>query len=365
MSRIWSLTPPLRNHQVSVGLARRNFCFFLFDPFSAGRFWPQRDPVSETMRESMERAKGSAGIGYDLRRGTEEGKSPNGVRVFGGVNFVVGCTLHWSSIDQDFLPRQMMRGVRRGGHRVECLYWHREFRFFEITSFFLIFSVCGWHWAPCVTKNPEWAPFSVGFAPLQFLGFEISMQEPNFERFSWFGPLIFGVKKTSKCEFTQKSKKSHSGSTKNACRLTHRQLKKCASYPKKMTHRKKCVFFRNFEPPHFCTVFSTICGTVVEKSDEARELVFRVFGTSFPILRLRGAEIFGTAMCDRTAGFYHVLSVFVVLSVSVESAMECQMTCLVKCFLRCVFERYDVKSAMSLFHSIPLEKTAFGGNASL
>ena len=46
-------------------------------------------------------------------------------------------------------------------------------------------------------------------------------------------------------------------------------------------------------------------------------------------------------MFDRTAGFYHVLSVFVVLSVSVESAMECQMTCLMKCFLRCVFERYN------------------------
>ena len=56
------------------------------------------------------------------------------------------------------------------------------------------------------------------------------------------------------------------------------------------------------------------------------EPVFKVCGTSWPILRIRGPEIFGTGMCDRTAGFYHVLSVFV-LSVSVESAMECQMTC--------------------------------------
>ena len=47
---------------------------------------------------------------------------------------------------------------------------------------------------------------------------------------------------------------------------------------------------------------------------------------------VEGVEIFGAGMCDRTAGFYHVLSVFVVLSVSVESAMECQMTCLMKCF---------------------------------
>ena len=47
---------------------------------------------------------------------------------------------------------------------------------------------------------------------------------------------------------------------------------------------------------------------------------------------VEGPEIFGTGMCDRTAEFYHVLSVFVVLPVSVESAMECQMTCLMKSF---------------------------------
>ena len=61
-----------------------------------------------------------------------------------------------------------------------------------------------------------------------------------------------------------------------------------------------------------------------------------------------------------------MLSVFVVPSVSVESAtesaMESQMTCLMKCFLRCVFQRYDaVWSAISVL----LEETAFGGNASL
>ena len=39
-----------------------------------------------------------------------------------------------------------------------------------------------------------------------------------------------------------------------------------------------------------------------------------------------------------------MLSVFVVPSVSVESAMECQMTCLMKCFLRCVSHHVVVKS---------------------
>ena len=186
----------------------------------------------------MERAKGAAGIGYDLRRGTEEGKSPNGVRVFGGVNFVLGCTLHWSSIDQDFLPGQMMRGVRRGGHRVECLYWHREFRFFfffEITSFFLIFRVCGWHWAPCVTKTrngPLFGPlFRSEWAPLQVLGFEISMQEPNFEPFSWFGPPIFGVKKRQSVSL-QKIIEITEWIDQKCMSFDTSSLKKCASYPK-------------------------------------------------------------------------------------------------------------------------------------
>ena len=50
----------------------------------------------------------------------------------------------------------------------------------------------------------------------------------------------------------------------------------------------------------------------------------RVFGIPWPILR-PGSEFFGKGMCGKTAGFFHVLSVFVVPSVSVDSAMECQV----------------------------------------
>ena len=54
-----------------------------------------------------------------------------------------------------------------------------------------------------------------------------------------------------------------------------------------------------------------------------------------------------------------LLSVSVVLSESVESAMECQMTCEMTCF--CAVSLSDtLQCAMS----VPLEKTAFGGNAS-
>ena len=51
-------------------------------------------------------------------------------------------------------------------------------------------------------------------------------------------------------------------------------------------------------------------------------------------------------MCDKTAGFFHVLSVSVVSSVSVESAMERQLR-VGSVFLRCVFERHTSKSTGS------------------
>ena len=61
-------------------------------------------------------------------------------------------------------------------------------------------------------------------------------------------------------------------------------------------------------------------------------------------------------MCHRTAGFYNVLSVSVVPSMSVESA-----TCLMKCFFCAVFLSGTMRSAMFVL----LEETAFRGDASL
>ena len=106
-------------------------------------------------------------------------------------------------------------------------------------------------------------------------------------------------------------------------------------------------FFRNFELLIFALCFILPAAQSLKKVRlGARNLVFRDPVANFEV---EGTEIFGTKTCDRTGGFYHVLSVFVVLSVSVKSAMECQMTCLMKCFLRCVSERYDVKSRRSPF----------------
>ena len=50
-----------------------------------------------------------------------------------------------------------------------------------------------------------------------------------------------------------------------------------------------CLFFK-IVAPHFCTVFSTICGTVV-KNKLALVFDVKVFGTPWTILRLRGIEI--------------------------------------------------------------------------
>ena len=83
---------------------------------------------------------------------------------------------------------------------------------------------------------------------------------------------------------------------------------------------------------------------------------FQGFWTSWPILRLRDGRNFWFGMRHKIAWFYHVLSVSVVPSVSVESAMESHDV-LNDVFLCCVFERYD--------DSVLLEETTFGGDASL
>ena len=81
-------------------------------------------------------------------------------------------------------------------------------------------------------------------------------------------PPILGGKKTSKCECS-KCQRSHpvdrpkcmsfdTSSLKNVL-LTHGNV-----------HIAKMRIFRNFEHPHFCTVFSTICCTVVKKNSEPR-----------------------------------------------------------------------------------------------
>ena len=88
-------------------------------------------------------------------------------------------------------------------------------------------------------------------------------------------------------------------------------------------HFAKFLIFSKFWPlPFFCTVFSTICGTVVEENEKNRGIEIRFFGTPWPILRLREGRNFGSECVSQNNSFCHVLSVSVVPSVSVESVIE-------------------------------------------
>ena len=90
-------------------------------------------------------------------------------------------------------------------------------------------------------------------------------------------------------------------------------------------HIAKMHVFRNFGPPHFCTVFSTICRTVVEENEKKNTGRSKLgFWDPWPILRLREVE-FSVRDVSQNSRFYHVLSVSVVPSVSVESVIESVM----------------------------------------
>ena len=117
------------------------------------------------------------------------------------------------------------------------------------------------------TRNgpPYGPPFWSEWAPLGGLGVRNFDTGATFRApFLVWAPPFFGSKKTSKCEHAKKSDKSPSGSTNNACCFRHGFTKLCFLYKEKCTSQK-CIFFRNFGSPHFCTVFSTICGTVVKQ----------------------------------------------------------------------------------------------------
>ena len=91
--------------------------------------------------------------------------------------------------------------------------------------------------------------------------------------------------------------------------------------------RKLHICFRNFELLHFCTLFSTICGTVV-KNKMSQGARFQGFCDFLAHFEVEGGRNFWFEMRHKIAVFYHVLSV--VPSVSVQSAMESNdvlMTC--------------------------------------
>ena len=102
-------------------------------------------------------------------------------------------------------------------------------------------------------------------------------------------------------------------------------------------------------------VFSTICGTLKTKK-KGPGAVFKVFLDLLGHFEVQRARNFWFGMCHKTVGLYHVLSVSVVPSVSVESAMESNDV-LMTCFCAVSFERHDVKSQDHCSKKPPLAAT--------
>ena len=67
-------------------------------------------------------------------------------------------------------------------------------------------------------------------------------------------------------------------------------------------HITKCICFEILGPLIFA-LFSSIRGTVVEENEKTQGDRNQVFGTPWPILRLREVEISVRDMCHKTAGF--------------------------------------------------------------
>ena len=147
---------------------------------------------------------------------------------------------------------------------------------------------------------PVLAPFSVGMGP-------------------------FGRSGGSKFLAFEKPCKSHSGQTKNACCLIHIVSRICFSLKEKCTPQK-CIFFEFFGPLIFVTVFSAICGTVVEKNDKNTGGSKLGFWDPLAHSEVEGSRNFGSGICvTKTAGFTTCCLSSVVPLVSVESVVESVM----------------------------------------
>ena len=134
------------------------------------------------------------------------------------------------------------------------------------------YRVAGKPWALLFSLKTRIAPrFHLLFGrngPLwEVRGIEISTRDLDFDPLSWFERPLLGGEKIKVWAF-EKPSKSHNGSTKHACCLIHLVF---ASHLRKSAHRKKKnIFFRDFGPPQFFTVLSTICGTVADENEKTQ-----------------------------------------------------------------------------------------------
>ena len=168
------------------------------------------------------------------------------------------------------------------------------------------------------------APFSVGMGPFwKVRVIEISTRDLNFDLLSWFEPLLLGESNRHQSVSIRKSiLKTRRGSTQNACCLIDHVLRICFS-PLYQVHFAKMSFFENFRP-HFCNVFSPHLQHARWRGRKKhRGIEIRFFAT--PLAHFERGRNFGSGDVSQNSRFYHVLSVSVVPSVSVESVIESVM----------------------------------------
>ena len=122
------------------------------------------------------------------------------------------------------------------------------------------------------------------------------MREPDFEPSSWFEPSSLEVQKQSVS--IRKNRLKHP-----ICMLFNTRFYKHVLLVQEKVLIEKIPLFRNFEFPYFCTVFPTICGTVVKKKKISQGARFQGFGDFSAHFEVEEGQIFWFGMCHKTAGF--------------------------------------------------------------
>ena len=142
----------------------------------------------------------------------------------------------------------------------------------------MMYRVAGKPWALFVSQNSEWPPF----CPTLFVrnGLLWEVREVEISTRDRRGTLIlipflglslpfFGVKKHQSVSI-RKTKKITQWNDQKCMLFDTSCFKNLLLTSGKSAHRKKFIFFAFFWASSFFTVFSTICGTVVEENEKTQ-----------------------------------------------------------------------------------------------
>ena len=117
------------------------------------------------------------------------------------------------------------------------------------------YRVAGWPWAPFPSQNSEWSLFGRN-GPFGRSG------GSNFRCGSQIWSPLFSGQKKHQSWSVQKNHLKHAVDRPTTMHVVWNILFRCTS--------QKCIFFDNSNSLIFCTVFSTVCGTVVEENEKTQ-----------------------------------------------------------------------------------------------